>query len=162
MPTHKYQTREEHDSYRTKMKLKITNLEDKDFGTYKCVAKNSLGEKEGLVRLYGMICNLNDPGRFLMNFIVFLEVALPSTPVYPLSEWPTSFLSPNQRNNSQNKPNMGSSMMGDNKDDPNVSSSAKSDSSKSGAFGHNSVVNYYLIAITVLIVFQIKTSLIKT
>lgn len=52
-PNVKYQTREEHDSYRTKMKLKITNLDDNDFGAYKCVAKNPLGEKEGLVRLFG-------------------------------------------------------------------------------------------------------------
>jgi hypothetical protein len=35
------------------MKLKISDLEEKDFGSYKCVAKNALGEKEGLVRLYG-------------------------------------------------------------------------------------------------------------
>lgn len=49
----KYNVREEHDSYRTKMKLRIFNLDDKDFGSYKCVAKNALGEKEGLVRLYG-------------------------------------------------------------------------------------------------------------
>ena len=49
----KYQMREEHDSYRTKMKLKIVSLDEKDFGSYKCVAKNAIGEKEGLVRLYG-------------------------------------------------------------------------------------------------------------
>ena len=49
----KYQMREEHDSYNTKMKLTIMNLEEKDFGSYKCVAKNVIGEKEGLVRLYG-------------------------------------------------------------------------------------------------------------
>ena len=50
----KYEVSEEHDSYRTRMILKIKQLEDKDFGTYKCLAKNILGEKEGLVRLYGM------------------------------------------------------------------------------------------------------------
>jgi hypothetical protein len=68
LPTPKYQTREEHDSYRTKMKLKITNLEKKDFGSYKCVAKNTLGEKEGLVRLYGMIFL-----KFYLNFLFFQE-----------------------------------------------------------------------------------------
>ena len=51
----KYDIREEHDSYRTKIKIKIFSLEDKDSGSYKCVAKNSLGEKEGLVRLYGKL-----------------------------------------------------------------------------------------------------------
>lgn len=59
-PSAKYLMREEHDSYRTKMKLKIVSLDEKDFGSYKCVAKNAIGEKEGLVRLY--------------------EMALPSTP----------------------------------------------------------------------------------
>jgi hypothetical protein len=54
LPTPKYHIEEEHDNYKTKMKLKIMNLEKKDFGSYKCVAKNTLGEKEGLVRLYGM------------------------------------------------------------------------------------------------------------
>jgi len=54
LPTHKYHIQEEHDSYRTRMRLKITHLEEKDFGSYKCVAKNTLGEKEGLVRLYGL------------------------------------------------------------------------------------------------------------
>lgn len=51
--TTKYKLNEEHESYRTKMKLRIFNLDEKDFGSYKCVAKNVLGEKEGLVRLYG-------------------------------------------------------------------------------------------------------------
>lgn len=54
-PSNKYQLREEHDSYKTKMKLKIMSLDEKDFGSYKCVAKNTIGEKEGLVRLYGKL-----------------------------------------------------------------------------------------------------------
>ncbi|CAG2117507.1 unnamed protein product, partial [Medioppia subpectinata] len=118
--TNKYQTREEHDSYRTKMRLKITNLEEKDFGSYKCVAKNSLGEKEGLVRLY--------------------EVAIAVNQELSPSVWPPGFLSPSHRNNSLMRSNMGSSMMGDNTkqhDTQSVSSSAaKSDSSKSSA-NHN-------------------------
>ncbi|CAG2169719.1 unnamed protein product [Oppiella nova] len=48
----KYEVSEEHDSYRTRMTLKINHLDDNDFGSYKCVAKNTQGEKEGLVRLY--------------------------------------------------------------------------------------------------------------
>jgi len=53
LPTHKYQISEEVNTYKIKMKLKITDLEEKDFGAYKCVAKNTLGEKEGYIRLYG-------------------------------------------------------------------------------------------------------------
>ncbi|KAF8764722.1 Lachesin like protein [Argiope bruennichi] len=47
----KYELTEEADSYRINMQLKIKNLEEKDFGHYKCVAKNTLGDKEGFVRL---------------------------------------------------------------------------------------------------------------
>lgn len=53
MPTHKYQISEEVNTYKIKMKLKISDLEERDYGAYKCVAKNTLGEKEGYIRLYG-------------------------------------------------------------------------------------------------------------
>ena len=52
----KYHFDEESDGYRTVMRLTIRRLENIDFGSYKCVAKNLLGEKEGLVRLYGELC----------------------------------------------------------------------------------------------------------
>ncbi|RWS28855.1 lachesin-like protein, partial [Leptotrombidium deliense] len=52
LPSHKYQISEEINSYKIKMKLKITELEDKDFGAYKCIAKNTPGEKEGYIRVY--------------------------------------------------------------------------------------------------------------
>ncbi|XP_047472870.1 lachesin-like [Penaeus chinensis] len=39
-------------SYLTHMKLTISNLKKSDFGSYKCVAKNSRGETEGLIKLY--------------------------------------------------------------------------------------------------------------
>lgn len=78
----KYQMREEHDSYRTKMKLKIVALDEKDFGSYKCVAKNSLGEKEGLVRLYGKSKEFSMLSSFnLILTFLSLEIAPPaSTP----------------------------------------------------------------------------------
>lgn len=49
----KYELTEEVDSYRIDMQLKIKNLEESDFGPYKCVARNMLGDKEGFVRLIG-------------------------------------------------------------------------------------------------------------
>ncbi|KAI1296698.1 Lachesin [Halotydeus destructor] len=52
LPTTKYQISEEVTSYKIRMKLKITDLEEKDYGAYKCVAKNTLGDKEGYIRLY--------------------------------------------------------------------------------------------------------------
>lgn len=41
--------------YRTHMKLTIQQLEPQDLGIYRCVAKNSLGEAEGSVRLIGKL-----------------------------------------------------------------------------------------------------------
>lgn len=34
------------------MKLTITNVDIADFGMYKCLAKNSLGETDGSIKLY--------------------------------------------------------------------------------------------------------------
>lgn len=39
--------------YTLKMKLTIINLQPDDFTSYKCTAKNSLGEVEGSIKLYG-------------------------------------------------------------------------------------------------------------
>lgn len=39
--------------YKVHMKLTIADIQPKDFGTYKCVAKNPRGETEGQIKLYG-------------------------------------------------------------------------------------------------------------
>lgn len=39
-------------SYRSHMQLNVSDLKAKDFGSYKCISKNSLGETEGSIRLY--------------------------------------------------------------------------------------------------------------
>lgn len=38
--------------YKTHMKLTISNIQERDYGTYKCVAKNPRGETDGIIRLY--------------------------------------------------------------------------------------------------------------
>lgn len=38
---------------RAHMKLTIKNLQYGDFGNYRCISKNSLGETEGSIRVYG-------------------------------------------------------------------------------------------------------------
>jgi len=37
------------------MKLKIKGVSKRDFVSYKCVAKNSLGETDGVIKLEGKI-----------------------------------------------------------------------------------------------------------
>jgi len=40
-------------SYITIMRLSVANIEPRDYGIYKCIAKNPRGETEGSIRLYG-------------------------------------------------------------------------------------------------------------
>ncbi|XP_017778664.1 PREDICTED: lachesin-like isoform X2 [Nicrophorus vespilloides] len=39
-------------AYKTHMRLVISNIQQNDYGTYKCVAKNPRGETDGTIRLY--------------------------------------------------------------------------------------------------------------
>ncbi|KAH9390931.1 hypothetical protein TYRP_006520 [Tyrophagus putrescentiae] len=48
----KYEIEEDSQGYRTTMKLKISTISTEDFGGWKCLSKNTLGEKEGLIRLF--------------------------------------------------------------------------------------------------------------
>lgn len=48
----KYTTNIMENSYRAHMRLTIRNLTAADFGSYRCISKNSLGETEGSIRLY--------------------------------------------------------------------------------------------------------------
>ncbi|XP_067210814.1 lachesin-like isoform X4 [Linepithema humile] len=48
----KYTTNIMENSYRAHMRLTIRNLTSSDFGSYRCISKNSLGETEGSIRLY--------------------------------------------------------------------------------------------------------------
>lgn len=48
----KYTTSIMENSYRAHMRLIVRNLTTNDFGSYRCISKNSLGETEGSIRLY--------------------------------------------------------------------------------------------------------------
>ncbi|CAN8005427.1 unnamed protein product, partial [Ixodes hexagonus] len=43
----------QHAKYKVQMQLVVRRLNPEDFGEYHCVAKNSLGETEGTIKLYG-------------------------------------------------------------------------------------------------------------
>lgn len=46
-------------AYRVVMKLSIKVVSQADFGSYRCIAKNSLGETDGAIKLYSKICSEN-------------------------------------------------------------------------------------------------------
>ncbi|KAG8176126.1 hypothetical protein JTE90_014080 [Oedothorax gibbosus] len=49
---HKYETQQEVNGYKASMRLVINNIVPSDYGTYRCVSKNALGETAGSVNLY--------------------------------------------------------------------------------------------------------------
>lgn len=49
----KFETLSTNNGYSKYMRLKIRNVGPNDFGSYRCVAKNSLGETDGLIKLDG-------------------------------------------------------------------------------------------------------------
>lgn len=46
-------TEKEINMYAIEMVLHIKRLQTSDFGGYKCISKNSIGDTEGTIRLYG-------------------------------------------------------------------------------------------------------------
>lgn len=54
IPGERYQLSEKENSmYAVEMVLQIKRLQKSDFGGYKCISKNSIGDTEGTIRLYG-------------------------------------------------------------------------------------------------------------
>ena len=54
LSTSRHRTDDKHHSnYKLDSRLHIRNLQPSDFGAYRCVSKNSLGETEGSIQLYG-------------------------------------------------------------------------------------------------------------
>lgn len=48
-------TEKENNMYAIEMILHIKRLQSSDFGGYKCISKNSIGDTEGTIRLYGVL-----------------------------------------------------------------------------------------------------------
>lgn len=77
----KYEAVSSDDSYRVYMRLKIRSVGLADYGAYKCVAKNSLGETDGTIKLYGtLIENISNLKKKNQNAnCVFSEIPNPHT-----------------------------------------------------------------------------------
>ena len=54
----KYKVHKEMKKFVTQVTLNILNVDQRDFGTYECVAKNPLGESDGTINLSGMISEI--------------------------------------------------------------------------------------------------------
>ena len=71
----------------TQVTLNILNVDQKDFGTYECVAKNPLGESDGTINLSGKdenvtkVCSfsprlLDILGRFIISSVYSPKLSL--------------------------------------------------------------------------------------
>lgn len=49
----KYHTDLMDNAYKTHMKLTIMSVTSSDYGSYQCISKNSLGDTDGTIKLYG-------------------------------------------------------------------------------------------------------------
>lgn len=52
-PSEKYEIEYVEKGYSLDMQLRIKNLNKSDYGSYKCIVKNQLGETDGQISLYG-------------------------------------------------------------------------------------------------------------
>ena len=53
-----YKVHKEMKKFVTQVTLNILDVDQRDFGTYECVAKNPLGESDGTINLSGMISEI--------------------------------------------------------------------------------------------------------
>lgn len=70
--------------YSAQMKLTIRKLKKSDLGGYKCISKNSIGEAEGNIRVYGKTINFS----FLMriNELILYLIVDPINTVFIYSK----------------------------------------------------------------------------
>lgn len=68
----KYEAVSMDNGYNKYMMLKIRSVSRSDFGSYQCVAKNSLGETDGLIKLDGNIHSVKT-GHFNIELFKYLQ-----------------------------------------------------------------------------------------
>lgn len=70
----KYQMTETTNSvYSVQMKLIVRKFHKMDLGGYKCISKNSIGDAEGNIRLYGKFLLFNNNINILDIFVCFFS-----------------------------------------------------------------------------------------
>lgn len=59
------------DGYKVHMRLRINSLTPSDYGVYKCISKNSLGDMEGSINVYSKfpLLVLSKPMCVRLNFV---------------------------------------------------------------------------------------------
>lgn len=71
----KYQMSEINSSaYSVQMRLIIRNIQRSDLGGYKCISKNSIGDAEGNIRLYGKLCCM--VGKTIIAYPLIFNISL--------------------------------------------------------------------------------------
>ena len=104
MTSGRFRTHEHHHSnYKLDLKLHIQNISKGDFGQYKCLSKNSHGDNEGTIMLYGnyrvdlILNNFNFSSGlpfwlyiciiaskiFFLFFFFYIELTTPTEPPVP-------------------------------------------------------------------------------
>ena len=73
----KHNVTERDHSYKSLMQLRIRRLTRADFGTYHCSSKNSHGEAEGTIQLYGKrkTQNMKQKFHFCKTFLALFRTA---------------------------------------------------------------------------------------
>ena len=79
MPGDKYEAVSVDSGYNKYMMLKIRNVKRSDFGSYKCVAKNSLGETDGVIKLDGKLSVILSLSAFLRLWRQTVVLSVPHT-----------------------------------------------------------------------------------
>ena len=72
-PGKRFVIREYLKSYTTKLSLTIRNVRDTDFGTYRCLAKNSLGDSDGSIKLSGTATTENKTSLIIISLKGFMN-----------------------------------------------------------------------------------------
>ncbi|XP_047022379.1 neurotrimin-like [Helicoverpa zea] len=67
-------------SYRSVLKLAIRRVTSSDYGTYKCVSKNSLGDTEGTIKLYPMPLPAMENKNVVQRLNIIADKSSESTP----------------------------------------------------------------------------------